>query len=98
MLARSLILREHYRVVVDVDDVRRGDDLLGDLVHVALGGPAGADVEELVDAAPASQWVARCRKRWFSQTTSYVTVRPSAASTLAAATRSTSKLSLPPRK
>jgi hypothetical protein len=38
------------RVVVDVDDVGAGADLVGDLVHGALGGEADADVEELGDA------------------------------------------------
>jgi hypothetical protein len=40
-------VREHDRVVVDVDDPALRRDLLGDLVGVARRGDAGADVEEL---------------------------------------------------
>ncbi len=40
---------DRHRVVVDVDDPRVGGDGMGDLVDVALGGQAGADVEELPD-------------------------------------------------
>jgi hypothetical protein len=36
-------------VAVDVDDAGIRGDLLGDLVHVALGRDAGADIEELAD-------------------------------------------------
>ena len=42
-------VREHDRVVVNVDDPRRRGDPLGDLVHVRAGGDAGADVQELPD-------------------------------------------------
>src|SRR6266498_3612035 len=40
----------HHGVVVDVYHPRVWRDLSGDLVHVALGGQAGADVQELPDA------------------------------------------------
>jgi hypothetical protein len=42
-------VREHDRVVVDVDHPGRRGDRLGDLVHVRAGGDAGADVQELPD-------------------------------------------------
>ncbi len=42
-------VRHRDRVHVHVDDPRPGRRLLGDLVHVALGGDAGPDVEELAD-------------------------------------------------
>ena len=45
-----LAVRHRHRVHVDVDDARLPVDPLGDLVHVADGGDAGADVEELADA------------------------------------------------
>jgi hypothetical protein len=41
---------EDDRVVVDVDDPGLRRDGLGDLVGIARGGNAGADVEELPDA------------------------------------------------
>lgn len=41
---------EDDRVVVAVDDVRAGRDLLGDLMEVGLRGYATADVQELADA------------------------------------------------
>jgi hypothetical protein len=40
-------VREHDRVVVDVDDAGVGGDALGDLVGVLGGGQARADVEVL---------------------------------------------------
>jgi len=40
---------DRHRVVVDVDDPGGRSDRQGDLVDVALGGQAGADVEELPD-------------------------------------------------
>ena len=40
-------VRQHHRVVVDVDDAAGRVDRLGDLVRVAGRGHAGADVEEL---------------------------------------------------
>ena len=43
-------MRDRHRVDVDVDDPRLRVDPLGDLVDVADGRDAGADVEELVDA------------------------------------------------
>ncbi len=44
-------------VVVHVDHAGLRVCGLGDLVDVALGGQAGADVQELVDAAVAGQLV-----------------------------------------
>ena len=46
----GLAVRDGDRVDVRVDHPRGGVGLLGDLVHVALGGDAGAYVEELPDA------------------------------------------------
>src|SRR6202012_881228 len=43
------------RVVVDVHDPGRRSDALGHLVHVAGGGQAAADVEELGDARLSRQ-------------------------------------------
>ena len=40
-------VREHDRVVVDVNYPRRRGDPLDDLVHVRAGGDAGTDVKEL---------------------------------------------------
>jgi hypothetical protein len=42
--------RDGHRLVVDVGDARGGAAFPGDLVDVADGGDAGAEVEELVDA------------------------------------------------
>src|SRR5262249_33968970 len=50
-------VREHYRVDVDVDDPGAGRGLLGDLVHVVLGGQPAAVVDELPNAAFGSQVV-----------------------------------------
>src|SRR5579859_1914071 len=41
---------DHDGVVIDIDDVRVRAGLPGDLVHVALTGQAGPEVEELPDA------------------------------------------------
>jgi hypothetical protein len=41
---------EHDRIVVDIDHSRPRVRVLGDLVHVALGGQTGPDVDELSDA------------------------------------------------
>jgi hypothetical protein len=43
------------RVVVDVDGPHGWVDLPGDLMHVALGGQARADVEDLGDSRVAHQ-------------------------------------------
>lgn len=40
----------HDGVVIDIDNVRVRASLLGDLVHVALTGQAGPEVEKLADA------------------------------------------------
>jgi hypothetical protein len=45
----------HDQVVVDVDDPCIGGDSLGDLVDVALGRYASADVQELTDARLGGQ-------------------------------------------
>lgn len=41
---------QHLGVVVDVDDLRLWRAFVCDLMDIALGGQAGADVEELPDA------------------------------------------------
>ena len=46
----GLAVRDRDRVDVGVDHARTRVGVLGDLVHVALGRDAGADVEELADA------------------------------------------------
>ena len=43
-------VREHERIVVDVDDPGRRGDRLGDLVGVVRRRQSGADIEELPDA------------------------------------------------
>jgi hypothetical protein len=48
-------VREHQRVVVDVDDPGRGRDRLRHLVHVIRGRQAGPDVEELPNAGLGGQ-------------------------------------------
>ena len=48
-------VRQHHRVVVDVDDPGLRAGLQGDLVRVAGGGQAGADVDDLPDAGLADQ-------------------------------------------
>jgi len=48
-------VREHDRVVVDVDDPRVRGGPLRDLVGVVRGGDPGADVEELPDAGLRGQ-------------------------------------------
>lgn len=45
-------VHQHHRIVVDVDHPGAGIDPLRDLVHVARPRQAGAEVEELGDAAP----------------------------------------------
>jgi hypothetical protein len=40
-------VRDHYRVVVQVDDADIRIEALGDLVHILRGGQAGTDVEQL---------------------------------------------------
>ena len=87
---------DHHRVIVHVDDARVGVDLARDLVHRTLRGQPDADVEELVmPASAARNRTTRRRNRRFS-----TAARRSpgiSASTCSAATRSASKLSLPPR-
>ena len=46
-------VRDHHRVVVQVDDAGILVEALGDLVHVLHGGQAGADVEQLGNALVA---------------------------------------------
>src|SRR5216684_8031764 len=48
-------VREHQRVVVDVDDAALRHDGLGHLVGVVSRGQAGADVEELAYARLGGQ-------------------------------------------
>jgi hypothetical protein len=48
-------VRHHHRVVVHVHDPGVGGDLLGDLVDVAPGRQAAAEVDELADAGLAGQ-------------------------------------------
>jgi hypothetical protein len=50
-------VREHQRVVVDVDHAGLRRDGLGDLVRVGRGGQPGADVEELADPGRIGQVV-----------------------------------------
>ena len=50
-------VRQHQRVVVDVDDPGRRGGSLRDLVRVLHGRQAGADVEELADARLRGQVV-----------------------------------------
>src|SRR5205085_12209235 len=54
----GLAVRDGHRINVDVDDARVRVRLLGDLVDVAGGRAARADVEELVDA-PGVEALAR---------------------------------------
>ena len=46
----GLAVRDGHRVDVNVGHPGGRGGLLGDLVHVALGGDAGPDVQELADA------------------------------------------------
>jgi hypothetical protein len=57
------------RVVVDVDHAGIRGDPLRDLVRVAGGGDAGADIQELPEAASAARYlVARPRKARLART------------------------------
>ena len=90
-------VRHRDRVDVDVDHPGVRGAPLGDLVHVADGRDAGADVEELADAArPTRNCTARRRKArlaWRHQR-----ARPAPTAIIAwAAARSTAKLCDPPR-
>ena len=58
-------VRHGDRVDVHVDDARGRVPALGDLVHVADGGDAGAEVEELADAGVDRSRTARRRKARF---------------------------------
>jgi hypothetical protein len=48
-------VREHDRVVVDIDDTRLRCDGLRDLVHVTRRGQTGPDVDELADTHLADE-------------------------------------------
>ena len=48
-LQQRAAVHEHHRIAVDVDDARRGVDLVGDLVHVVLGRQTRAEVDDLGD-------------------------------------------------
>ena len=95
--SRSRLSDHGDRVDVDVDDARFRHDLLGDLVHVALGRDAGADVEELASrpgsrgGAPRGGGRPGCCGR--------AAARPGTSSMIAfAASRSAAKLWVPPRR
>ena len=87
-------VRDSHLVDVRVDDVGAGAGLLSDLVHVALGRDARADVKKLADPARGQESHRAARNARLAQTPSRVF--GSTATIALAASWSARKLWLPP--
>jgi hypothetical protein len=68
-------VREHYRIVVDVDDPSRRVSLPRHVVHVARGWHTGTNIEKLADSAVGSQKFHRATQKGLIPPTRLANVR-----------------------